>query len=678
MAGAVVPGTALAVVGAFTPALAGPVMVGGAALAAAAAWPAVRPGPGPGEPAEPGGAGRHVAAALAVLGVVVLSALHFQRSGQWILSDRDPGAVAGAAGGLADTGRLDAPAAPGAFASVPYADAGTAQGWFRDGTRVVPQFMHGMHVVLAAARWVGGDGALLKMNAAIGALGALALFVLAVRWVPPWAAAGAVVTLTALAPQAYVLRGPFSEVPAQALLVGGTALLLAAAEREDRRALVAAGMVLGAVALIRIDAVLAFAGLGPWVAVRAHRARRLGMPGPGLGRWIALGAGLAGAVAVADALGPARPYIDLHASEVGSQLVLVGLVWGVAAAVYAARRHRAGDGGDDVGEVPGWAGPAGTAAAAAVVAVTAALWFLRPVLETAREGAASYNVEVLQRDAGVMVDATRRYFEDSVRWFSWYLGPTGLALAVAGLAGAVRRLVQGAEDDRLFLVTALAAVPTAVFVWRVRTEPDHLWVMRRFTLTTLPLLVVTAWAAAAGLGAAAARRLGRPAARGVAAVAALGVAVPVLAASWPLRDMTLQAGALDAVDAACADAGDDAAILVLGEETAALTLPAALRYACAVPVAGAVRPVAAGELQDLARAWAERGRRLVAVSDTAAALRRVLGDVPTTQLVAANPHQPRPTLLTRPRDLRRLDIPLALARVPLAPPGEDAAGSPRT
>ncbi|MGH9154594.1 MAG: hypothetical protein ACRD1K_01790 [Acidimicrobiales bacterium] len=648
IAGALVPGLALAAVGAFRPLLAGPLMAVTGALAAIGVRPALR------TPRAGATSAAHAAAAVALAGVALFSVFHLRGTGQWVLTDRDPGAVASAAAWLADEGRLDGPDAPGAFSSADFASSATAQGWFRDGTRVTPQFMHGTHVALAAARWVGGDGALLGLNALLSALAALCLFVLAVRWMPPWAAAGAAVSLAALAPQAYVARAPFTEPLAQLLLLGAAALLLAAVRRGARPGLVVAGVVLGALVVVRIDGVLALAALGPWLAVRAHAARREG-GAPGVETlWVGLGTAVVAAVAALDATGPAAAYLGVHASEVLSELALMALVWAGSLGWYLAMSARVDD---DLDQRAPWRAVAGLVAGVALVVLVAGLWFVRPQVETTRETAPSLTVETLQEAEHLPVDPTRRYFEDSVRWLSWYLGPLGLALAAVGAAAGVRACVEGGDrDSRMLLVLGLAALPTAVFVWRVRTTPDHLWVMRRFVPATLPLLVATAWAAVGGAAGVVSRWSGRVATVAAVAVAVLAsamVAIPILVTYAPLHEMSVQMGVLDEVRSTCDALGPDAAVLALAEETSALVLPATLRAECRVPVAGATRVVARDELIELSKRWAVAGRRLYVVSDTAGFLTQLLGPRPVQEFSSRGRRDPVATIGGPPDRLRR-------------------------
>ena len=664
IAGALLPGLVLAALGAFRPVVAAPAMIAGALLAGWAVWPAVR------QPEGSAGAApaAHAAAAAALAGVALLTALNLAGTGQWVLTDRDPGAVVTAAQWLADEGRLDMPAAPGPFGEVEFASAATAQGWFADGDRVAPQFMHGVHVALAAARWVGGPGAMFGLTALLSGLAALCLFVVAARFLPGWAAAGAAVSLAALAPQAYMARGPFSEPLAQLLLLGAAALLLLAAERGPARSLVMAGAVAGAVVAARVDGVMALAGLAAWLAARAVVARRENRR-PGLeAAWVAAGVALAAVAVAADAAGPAGPYLRLHRSEVLSQLAVVGAVWVGAAAWYlvAVRRELSRE-VDGPGAIRPWRRTAGPLAAGSVVMVVAALWWVRPLVETTREAEPSLLVEALQRAGGLEVDPTRRYFEDSVAWLAWYLGPTGLVLAVLGLAMAVRACVVGRDPSRrLLLVLGLAALPTAAFVWRARTTPDQLWVMRRLVPATLPLVVALAWGAAAGIGPALRRwrpAVGRTVATTAAVAASAAIAVPVLLASAPVRAMSLQAGALDAVEDTCDALGPDAAVLALADEAAALLLPATLRSFCRLPVVGATHPVGRAALADLAGRWAVEGRRLHVVSDTGEFLQRLLGPVPVREFDGGNARQPEGTLTRRPDRLVRQDWRWALAAV---------------
>ena len=72
-------------------------------------------------------------------------------------------------------------------------------------------------------------------------------------------------------------------------------------------------------------------------------------------------------------------------------------------------------------------------AALVVLLVGFGAWIVRPRIQHVAM-ASSGLVEALQKAAHVGVDPTRSYFERSMVWISWYLGPVALAAAIVGAA----------------------------------------------------------------------------------------------------------------------------------------------------------------------------------------------------------------------------------------------------
>ena len=104
-------------------------------------------------------------------------------------------------------------------------------------------------------------------------------------------------------------------------------------------------------------------------------------------------------------------------------------------------------------------------------------------------------VGFLQQAEGVVVDSARRYYEHSMEWLSWYLGPVTLALGVIGVAIAVWWVIRG-HGRRSGLALALGAflAPTVLYLWRARAVPDQMWVMRRFLPVTIPGVALACFA----------------------------------------------------------------------------------------------------------------------------------------------------------------------------------------
>ena len=144
------------------------------------------------------------------------------------------------------------------------------------------------------------------------------------------------------------------------------------------------------------------------------------------------------------------------------------------------------------------------------VAVIAALVWLaaRPYLQTVRGtlGRAQTDyVATLQRMAGLKVDPTRLYSEDTLYWVIWYAGIATVLLAGFAAAILLRRCLRALLTWRDSSGTGLNwALPLAVIVggsaavlWQPFTVPDQPWASRRLVPVVLPGLILLAiWGAA--------------------------------------------------------------------------------------------------------------------------------------------------------------------------------------
>ena len=144
------------------------------------------------------------------------------------------------------------------------------------------------------------------------------------------------------------------------------------------------------------------------------------------------------------------------------------------------------------------------------MAVVAALGWLaaRPYLQTVRgtlgRAQADY-VATLQRMAGLKVDPTRLYSEDTLYWVIWYAGIATVLLGGFAAAILLRRCLRALLTWRDTSGTGLNwALPLAVILggsaavlWQPFTVPDQPWASRRLVPVVLPgLILLAAWGAA--------------------------------------------------------------------------------------------------------------------------------------------------------------------------------------
>ena len=618
---------------------------------------------------------------LVVVLVGCLSAWHASEASEHLLTDRDPGVYNTTARWLAREGTLLVDPAVGPFAdhaSLSFEE----QGWNLDEDgRLEPQFLHLLPVVLAAARWLGGDGLLLAAPAFVAGAALLAHAAFARRLLRPWWALLATAGLATSLPWVHLSRDAFSEPLAALLLFGGLTLLWDATSTAGRARAACAGLLLGAVSMARVEG---FVILLPLVATGfVHLVRGRRRPGEGGAAWrvvAAAGAGVAGTagLAVADLL----VYGTWYLGDLSGLLVLVGaglvaVVLAGTVALASAGRRRGGPSDQparpydrEVGEAgERRAARRGTVAAGIVVLTAAAAWLVRPATTTVT-GAPSPVIATLEAAEGRVAEGVRRYSEHSVQWLGWYLGPIALALGIAGLALVVRRLVaRPAQDLRLLPFVAVLVTVSGLYLWRPSIVPDHVWVMRRYATVTIPGLVLLSALA----GQALADRWRRRGWTALVPLTALAVAAAVVgfpvATVVPVAGASTQEGMLDGVEDVCRAVGPSGAVVVVPGGALELVAGQALRSFCGVPVAIARPELSAAQVGDLASAWAADGRALHLVGADAARVGSLGGRQPEVEVAVTNDQQLEATLTQRPDEVVSVPVSLVVAEVAPGRPG---------
>ena len=258
---------------------------------------------------------------------------------------------------LSTHGTILMPAHPQVFGA-PNSDLVLAsQGFYEQGSHIIPQFMTGAPVLLSIGGWIAGVNGVLHANAFLGAFALLAFAGLATRLVGARWAPLAVLALAFVQPELDVMRATYSEPAGQLILLGGLAIVVDAfiagelmpglwprlrrtSRQLDRHpmhrpsianlaanGLFVGGLVLGLVFTVRIDAVADLFPLVPFVGWLAFH-RVLG--------WKRFAGGLLLGLAFGgfDCLFITYPY----AEHVGTDLAKVGIGF-VLLSVASGRGH---------------------------------------------------------------------------------------------------------------------------------------------------------------------------------------------------------------------------------------------------------------------------------------------------------------------------------------------------
>ena len=627
--------------------------------------------------ADPSGSAQ-LCAVLAVVAIVAITAWNVSNASQQVLVIRDGGTYLNAGKWVASHGTLEVKPFVGPFTPSVGLRASSA-GMSRRGDHLDFTLEHMFPVLLAEAQGVGGDRLMFATVPLLGGAALLAFYLFARRVLRyPIAALGAMLTLGLLMPQVSFSRDSTTEIPMQVLLFGAAWLLCDRRTLRHRGAAFIAGLFLGLLQAIHVDGLVFALGL-PIIGVAAWL--RAGTERPRVGRALLF-------AAVGVVLGVALGFFDLlHRSQlyyhtIRGDIVRLSAVAAVLtlAALAFAFTHRWWKPRADAAR-PRYvrARPAlGSLSAAAVVLAGFGAWIVRPHLQTVH---ASPNVvvKIVQQRMHLPVDATRRYFEHTMQWASWYIGPITLVLAIAGAAYATRAFVRGSLRIPSEVAALVLAPPALLYLWRPSITPDQIWSMRRFLPAVFPILVLAAFGALCVL--AAHDHLGST---GVRRAIAVGLGVAAIAFPvYTIRNVSAmndQRGFHAAVLDACRIVGDKGAIVV-PQEAAPLTWlydPQTLRSFCDVPVGimlsgqrsslstrlpgGKLDPKL---LRSLARQWAGEKRQLFVVAGNARTIRKLF-PLATVRIVPrhVNRHLLEQTLTSRPGHVHAEQVAFAIARVP--------------
>jgi hypothetical protein len=653
-------GLALAIVGAYRPWLALPLGSVAACGLIALARPALRR-----RQQE-----RHSAHAAAVVGLAAVALITLWNGAhvsQHVLINRDGGAYMNEGRWIARSGALDAHPRVGPFADQ---ERLTFDSWavsaMPDGS-LQYQFAHLLPAVLAEGYALGGDPLMFYLPALISGVALLAFFVLAWRlFRQPWFSLAAMLVLALLMPQVSFSRDSYSELLSQVLLF--TALWLVVSERGLPTVPVAfvSGMFVGGLQAAHIDAVVFLIGVPPLLAYTWLRNHGRSNSREWLNRCAAFIAGIVPGMALGlvDVMHHSGGYYSDQARNV--KLLFLAVLGSVVASTVIATTTLAVRSRHRRLSAPRLRSSVSITTGIAVAVAGFGAWALRPRLQTLHSSAA-FRVALFQAFEHQPIDATRTYFEHSLDWMAWYLGPITLALALVSMAILAANLVAGRRSYAVATVSLL--VPASLlYIWKADATPDHIWVARRFLVATFPSLILLALGLLASLFARPSSRAFTRVVRGACVVVAISAIAYPARTVWPVRSMSEQRGFLLVVHDACRRIGPHAAVVVLESAgSAALfddVVPQSLRGWCGADVA-----IMRGEpdvelLSNLAHQWATSEVKLFVIAETPERVFRAVpnADVAETRGVS-NDRLLGPTLTQRPHSYSEERFKMFLARV---------------
>jgi hypothetical protein len=572
-------GLPLLLLGWFTPVLMLVVCVPLAAGLGVAAW---RWAPGLGQ-RVPGPAGTPWWAVVALVAVAVaFGADQVAFHSQQIIVERDPASYIQFGSWIAGHHSLPIPMDGAAFGPARQLLRFDSSAFYQAQGAVVPQFMAGLPIILAAGFWAGGVSGAVLMAPLLGAaavltFGGLVARLAGARWAPL-----AALALALSLPEQFTSRSTYSEPAAQILFLGGLCLIidaLGARGRASRTATAVGGLALGLTVLVRIDGISDILPVIPYGGLLLAARRPQAVP---LLAAVAAGAAYGGI----DAVVLSRPY----AASIEGSLRPLGLVAAVAVAGTAAAvlwwRRRG---------LPDLRGTRLPGAAAGLAVLIVAAFTIRPWVQTvhghvtplARRVMATY-----QQAEHLPVDPTRLYYELSLDWVFWYIGVPAVVLGTLGAAVLARRCLRGEAPGWSLPMLSFAWIIVATLA-RPGITPDQPWASRRLVPGVLPgFLLLAAWAAAWLLAGLRDRGTAPLAGRAAAVLCAAALIVPAAVTTFGLSrggadglgTKTAYAGEIAALDGLCAAIPADASVVIVSY-AAASRLVQAVRGMCGVPAA---------------------------------------------------------------------------------------------
>ena len=565
-----------------------------------------------------------------------------------IIVARDPASYLQFGAWLAHHGSLPIPQARAAFGGTHGVLSFASLAFFQVGSAVVPQFMVGLPMVLAAGFWVGGTGAAVAVAPLLGACAILAFGGLAARLAGPRWAPLAALALAACLPEQFTSRSAYSEPLAQILFFGGLCLVVdsLAAEGAGRRVLAAlGGLALGLTLLVRIDGASDILPVIPYCGMLLIGRRRQALP--------LLAGLLAGAVyGAADGLILSRPYLASISSSLNplAAVVLVVAVLTAVAVVVLWDRGLPRVGGK-------WL------LAASLVPVAVLIGFvIRPYLQPYRHPTPA------QQAAHIRLNPQSVLFALSLHWVFWYIGVPAVLLGTLGAALLARRCLQGRAPAWALPLMAFGWIMVTVLA-RPAITPNQPWASRRLVPGVLPgFILLAVWASAWLAGWLRQRGYDRVIQGGLVSACAVALVLPATITAFGLgirpggpagirpvaHGLALRAtyaGEIAAVNSLCAAIPRNSAVVFLSGRTGQ-NFAQVVRGMCGDPAARMTGPP--GAVPGVIRGIRQAGRRPVLLAASRARLARYGGVI--REVIALRTRQDTRSRTSAPRRTKALTI----------------------
>jgi hypothetical protein len=503
--------------------------------------------------ARPGRAGTPWWAVLGVIAVAVAFGVdQMIYHSQFIIINRDPASYIQFAAWISHHGSLPIPQDNRAFGGTNSVLSFNSPAFYEVGRTIVPQFMAGLPMVLAAGFWIGGVNAAVAMGPILGALAVLTFGGLVARLVGArWAPLACLVLALAL-PMQFTSRSTYSEPLAAILFLGGLCLVIDCLRAEGIAARVLAalaGLALGLTFVVRLDGASDILPVIPYCGLLVWRKRPQAWPLIG-------GFALGVAYGTVDGVVLSLPYLQVNWTSVKPLMIIsiavtVATILITAAAMIIPKVRAAGNKGPRQPRARRWLRPQWLGSqwrgqlrnwlptAAAALPILVVIGFaVRPYVQVVRVAGTSAfesTIAAYQLQAGNAIDPARLYYEISIDWVYWYIGVPAVIFGAIGAAILVRRAFRGGIP--------VWTLPLLVFSWAIVTTlyrpaitPDQPWASRRLVPAVLPgFILLAVWAVSWLSGWLRERQIARVARGAVLACCAAALVLPATITTFGLH-----------------------------------------------------------------------------------------------------------------------------------------------
>jgi hypothetical protein len=488
--------------------------------------------------------------------------------------------------------------------------------WNLNDDVIQPQGARLLPALLAVGGWLGGDSGVFETNLVIGALGLVAVYVLAREVMGPIASLVPAVALSATVSHIWLSRAAYTEPIVMLLLVAAITWGWRGVREGRAPPILLAAVASGATTLARIDGAAYAIGLLVGVTVgvvtvheRSRRWRAATLASFAILQAATVGAGYASV----------WRWSEAYASRLGVQAENLALVYALAIGVVlmvalalvltTILTDRRPPEAPTIAKRQRRVAPA---IAAGIVVAGFAVLASRPFWMASHGSANPPYVAWLQQAAGDAVDGTRTYAESTVTWISYYVTWPVLLLGVVGFGVATWRWARGGRGWIVPVAGFLA--PTLLYLVQPSIVPDQVWAIRRLAASGVTGVIVAAAIAGVAISARMTRKVDRETGRTTWLVIAAAICLAPVMTWFPFTPggtpsaiglasalrVPEQAGARAQLDTLCAYIGNRPVLLV-GTASHFGTI----RVGCDVPVVYQEARITTASLQEMGEAWEE-------------------------------------------------------------------------